>query len=87
MYEYIWGKDIQDINFHLDINENTVQSGSTTNMLFSVDEIISHVSKYFTLKTGDLIFTGTPAGVGRVEREDLLELFLEEERVFYFNVK
>jgi 2-keto-4-pentenoate hydratase/2-oxohepta-3-ene-1,7-dioic acid hydratase in catechol pathway len=81
------GKDIQDINFHLDINGNTVQSGSTTNMLFSVDEIISHVSKYFTLKTGDLIFTGTPAGVGRVEREDLLELFLEEERVFYFNVK
>jgi 2-keto-4-pentenoate hydratase/2-oxohepta-3-ene-1,7-dioic acid hydratase in catechol pathway len=56
-------------------------------MLFSVDEIISHVSKYFTLKTGDLIFTGTPAGVGRVEREDLLELFLEQERVFYFNVK
>jgi 2-keto-4-pentenoate hydratase/2-oxohepta-3-ene-1,7-dioic acid hydratase in catechol pathway len=81
------GKDIQDINFHLDINGNTVQSGSTSNMLFSVDEIISHVSKYFTLKTGDLIFTGTPAGVGRVEREDLLELFLEEKRVFYFNVK
>ena len=81
------GKDIQDINFRLDINGNTVQSGSTSNMLFSVDEIISHVSKYFTLKTGDLIFTGTPAGVGRVEREDLLELFLEEKRVFYFNVK
>ena len=81
------GKDIQDINFRLDINRNTVQSGSTSNMLFSVDEIISHVSKYFTLKTGDLIFTGTPAGVGRVEREDLLELFLEEKRVFYFNVK
>ena len=81
------GKDIQDINFRLEINGNTVQSGSTSNMLFSVDEIISHVSKYFTLKTGDLIFTGTPAGVGRVEREDLLELFLEEKRVFYFNVK
>ena len=81
------GKDIQDINFHLNINGTTVQSGTTANMLFSVDEIISHVSKYFTLKTGDLIFTGTPAGVGRVEREDLLELFLEEERVFYFNVK
>ena len=81
------GKDIQDINFRLDINGTTVQSGATKNMLFSVDEIISHVSKYFTLKTGDLIFTGTPAGVGRVEREDLLELFLEDERIFYFNVK
>jgi 2-keto-4-pentenoate hydratase/2-oxohepta-3-ene-1,7-dioic acid hydratase in catechol pathway len=56
-------------------------------MLFPVDELISHVSKYFTLKTGDLIFTGTPSGVGRVERGDLLELFLEKERIFYFNVK
>ena len=81
------GKPIQDLHFHLDINGKTVQAGHTKNMLFSVDEIISHVSKYFTLKTGDLIFTGTPAGVGRVEREDLLELFLENERVFYFNVK
>ena len=81
------GKEINDVNFHLDINGKTVQTGHTANMLFSVDEIISHVSKYFTLKTGDLIFTGTPAGVGRVEREDLLELFLENERVFYFNVK
>ena len=80
-------KEISDVNFHLDINGKTVQTGHTANMLFSVDEIISHVSKYFTLKTGDLIFTGTPAGVGRVEREDLLELFLENERVFYFNVK
>jgi acylpyruvate hydrolase len=60
------GKDIQDINFHLDINGKTVQEGNTSNMLFPVDELISHVSKYFTLKTGDLIFTGTPAGVGRV---------------------
>jgi 2-keto-4-pentenoate hydratase/2-oxohepta-3-ene-1,7-dioic acid hydratase in catechol pathway len=81
------GKEINDVNFHLDINGKTVQTGHTANMLFSVDEVISHVSKYFTLKTGDLIFTGTPAGVGRVEREDLLELFLENERVFYFNVK
>ena len=72
------GKDIQDINFHLDINGKTVQEGNTSNMLFPVDELISHVSKYFTLKTGDLIFTGTPSGVGRVEREDLLELFLEK---------
>lgn len=81
------GKDITDIDFHLDINGKTVQKGNTSNMLFPVNEIIAHVSKYFTLKTGDLIFTGTPAGVGRVEKEDLLELYLEGERIFYFNVK
>jgi 2-keto-4-pentenoate hydratase/2-oxohepta-3-ene-1,7-dioic acid hydratase in catechol pathway len=80
-------KPITDIDFHLDINGNTVQKGNTKNMLFPVDELIAHVSKYFTLKTGDLIFTGTPAGVGKVEREDLLELYLEGERIFYFNVK
>ncbi len=81
------GGDIQDLHFHLDINGNTVQKGHTANMLFKVDELISHVSKFFTLKTGDLIFTGTPAGVGKVERDDLLELYLEGNRVFYFNVK
>jgi 2-keto-4-pentenoate hydratase/2-oxohepta-3-ene-1,7-dioic acid hydratase in catechol pathway len=81
------GKDIQNIDFHLNINGETVQKGNTSMMLFPVNEIISHVSKYFTLKTGDLIFTGTPAGVGPVKRNDLLELFLEGKRVFYFNVK
>ena len=81
------GGNVQDLHFHLDINGTTVQKGHTANMLFKVDELISHVSKYFTLKTGDLIFTGTPAGVGKVERDDLLELYLEGNRVFYFNVK
>jgi len=80
-------KPITDIDFHLDINGKTVQKGNTKNMLFSVNELIAYVSKYFTLKTGDLIFTGTPAGVGQVHREDLLELYLEGERIFYFNVK
>jgi 2-keto-4-pentenoate hydratase/2-oxohepta-3-ene-1,7-dioic acid hydratase in catechol pathway len=80
-------KPITDIDFHLDINGKTVQKGNTKNMLFPVDELIAHVSRYFTLKTGDLIFTGTPAGVGRVHRDDLLELHLEGERIFYFNVK
>lgn len=80
-------KSISDIDFHLDINGKTVQKGNTENMLFPVDELIAHVSKYFTLKTGDLIFTGTPAGVGKVHRDDLLELYLEGERIFYFNVK
>jgi len=78
---------ITNIQFHLDINGKTVQSGNTKNMLFPVDELISHVSKYFTLKTGDLIFTGTPASVGQVFKEDLLELYLEDQRIFYFNVK
>ena len=80
-------KPITDIDFHLDINGSTVQKGNTKNMLFPVNEIIAHVSKYFTLKTGDLIFTGTPAGVGKVNRNDLLELYLEGDRIFYFNVK
>ena len=80
-------KPITDIDFHLDINGKTVQKGNTKNMLFPVDELIAHVSKYFTLKTGDLIFTGTPSGVGQVHRDDLLELHLEGERIFYFNVK
>ena len=80
-------KPFTDIVFHLDINGKTVQKGTTKNMLFPVDELIAHVSKYFTLKTGDLIFTGTPAGVGQVHRDDLLELHLEGERIFYFNVK
>lgn len=80
-------KPITDIDFHLDINGSTVQKGNTKNMLFPVNEIIAHISKYFTLKTGDLIFTGTPAGVGKVNRNDLLELYLEGERIFYFNVK
>ena len=78
---------ITNIPFHLDINGKTVQSGNTKNMLFPVDKLIAHVSKYFTLKTGDLLFTGTPAGVGQVYKNDLLELYLEDKRIFYFNVK
>ena len=80
-------KEINNIDFYLDINGKKVQEGNTKQMLFSVDQLIPHVSKYFTLKTGDLIFTGTPAGVGPVQREDLLELYLEGKRIFYFNVK
>ena len=80
-------KEINNIDFYLDINGKKVQEGNTKQMLFSVDQLISHVSKYFTLKTGDLLFTGTPAGVGPVQREDLLELYLEGKRIFYFHVK
>lgn len=78
---------ITNINFHLDINGKTVQSGNTKNMLFPVDDLIAYVSKYFTLKTGDLLFTGCPEGVGQVFKEDFLELYLENQRIFYFNVK
>lgn len=73
--------DIQRLRFHLDINGKTVQEGYTGDMLRSVDDIVAYVSKYFTLKTGDLIFTGTPAGVGPVHIGDLLEGWIEERKV------
>lgn len=81
------GKDIQDLSFHLDINGTTVQNGHTADMIHTVDEIVSYVSRFFTLKTGDLIFTGTPAGVGPVHIDDHLEGWLEEDKVLEFNVK
>jgi 2-keto-4-pentenoate hydratase/2-oxohepta-3-ene-1,7-dioic acid hydratase in catechol pathway len=81
------GKDIQDLSFHLNINGTTVQSGHTADMIHTVDEIVSYVSRFFTLKTGDLIFTGTPAGVGPVHIDDHLEGWLEEDKVLEFNVK
>ncbi len=79
--------DIKHLGFRLDINGNTVQTGNTQDMIFSVDEIIAYVSRFFTLKTGDLIFTGTPAGVGPVKRNDRLEGYLEDKLMFRFNVK
>lgn len=79
--------NIQHIGFHLDINGNTVQTGNTQDMIFSVNEIVAYVSRFFTLKTGDLIFTGTPAGVGPVKRNDKLEGYLEDKLMFRFNVK
>ena len=79
--------DIKHLGFRLDINGNTVQTGNTQDMIFSVDEIIAYVSRFFTLKTGDLIFTGTPAGVGPVKQNDRLEGYLEDKLMFRFNVK
>ena len=73
--------DIQRIHFHLDINGATVQEGCTSDMLFTVDETIAYLSRFFTLKTGDLLYTGTPAGVGPVHIGDQLEGWLEERRV------
>lgn len=79
--------DIQRIRFHLDINGKTVQQGYTGYMLRTVDEIISYVSKFYTLKTGDLLFTGTPVGVGPVNIDDHLEGWVEERKVLDFYCK
>lgn len=73
-------KNVHDIGFGLKINGNWVQQGQSSDMLFSIDQLITHISKYFTLKMGDLIFTGTPAGVGSVKIGDKLEAFIEDKK-------
>lgn len=80
-------KDVQNLHFHLLRNGEQVQAGYTADMLFGVNKLVSFISQYFTLKTGDIIFTGTPAGVGPVNIEDHLEGYLEGEKVLEFNVK
>jgi len=80
-------QDKNAIQFRLDINGKTVQEGNSALMIFTIDDIVAHVSKYFTLKMGDLIYTGTPAGVGPVKIGDRLEGFLEGEKKFDFWVK
>ena len=80
-------RDVQAIHFHLDINGQTVQEGCTCDMLYKVDELIAYISRFFTLKTGDLLYTGTPAGVGPVHINDHLEGFLEDQKVLSFNCK
>lgn len=79
--------DVQALRFHLDINGQTVQEGCTADMVFGIDEIVAYISQYFTLKTGDVIFTGTPAGVGPVHIDDHLEGYVEERKVLEFNCK
>lgn len=79
--------DVQALRFHLDINGQTVQEGCTADMVFCIDEIVAYISQYFTLKTGDVIFTGTPAGVGPVHIDDHLEGYVEERKVLEFNCK
>ncbi|MEX0987024.1 MAG: fumarylacetoacetate hydrolase family protein [Bacteroidales bacterium] len=76
-----------EIEFRLDMNSQTVQSGSSRDMIFSFDRIISYVSTFMTLKTGDLIFTGTPAGVGPVRMNDHLEGYLAGRKMMDFQVK
>ena len=79
--------DIQSLRFHLNINGQTVQEGYTGDMLFYVDHIVAYISRYFNIKTGDLIFTGTPVGVGPVHIDDHIEGYLEESKVLEFNCK
>jgi acylpyruvate hydrolase len=77
---------LESCNFHLDLNGKTVQKGNTKDFIFDIDTIISYVSIYIPLKTGDLIFTGTPAGVGPVKIGDHLEGFLENHEMFSFKI-
>ena len=76
-----------NINFSLDINDQRVQTGNTKDMIFSFDELIAYVSRFFTLKIGDLIFTGTPAGVGAINVGDRLKASIEDELLLDFEVK
>jgi 2-keto-4-pentenoate hydratase/2-oxohepta-3-ene-1,7-dioic acid hydratase in catechol pathway len=79
--------DLRNINFHLDINGITVQKGNSGDMIFPFEELISYVSKFITLKMGDLIYTGTPIGVGPVNIGDRLEAFIEGERLLKCDIK
>ena len=79
--------DVQNLHFHLELNGETVQRGFTGDMLYKVDELVSYISHFFTLKTGDLIYTGTPVGGGPVHIDDHLVGYLEGKKVMEFNVK
>lgn len=80
-------ENLKNINFELKKNGQTVQHGNTAQMLWDIDALIAHVSEYFTLKIGDLLFTGTPAGVGPVQQEDVLEGFIEGRPALMVKVK
>ena len=80
-------QNIQNVRFHLDIDGKTVQCGCTCDMLFTVDQVIAYVSRFMTLKMGDLIYTGTPVGVGPVSIGQHLQGYLEGERVLDFYIR
>ena len=79
--------ELADLNFSLKKNGEMVQSGNTQQMLFKIDQIIAYISQFYTLKIGDLIYTGTPAGVGQVNPGDILEGFIEEQKMFEVKVR
>lgn len=78
---------LENINFELTNNGNVVQKGNTSYMLWKIDELIAYVSQYFTLKKGDILFTGTPEGVSAVKPNDILEGFIENKKLFRIQVK
>ncbi|WP_314313057.1 fumarylacetoacetate hydrolase family protein [Hoylesella marshii] len=80
-------RDVQTLHFRLDINGATVQRGHASEMLYGIDALIAYISRFFTLKTGDLLYTGTPAGVGAVHINDCLEGYIEDCKVLILNVK
>ena len=79
--------DIQNIEFHLDINGKTVQNGNSKDMIFPISELVAYVSRFFTIKIGDILFTGTPVGVGPVSIGDHLEGYIFNNKMFDFYVK
>ena len=79
--------DTNNLQFELERNEIVVQNGNTNAMLWKIDELIAYVSQFFTLKKGDLIFTGTPAGVGKIEENDVLVGKIEGEEAFHIKIK
>ncbi len=79
--------NVQDIRFRLDLNETTVQNGHSAEMIFPIDELIAYVSRFFTLKIGDILFTGTPAGVGTVKPGDKMQGYIFDQKMFDFNIK
>ncbi|MBB4035713.1 2-keto-4-pentenoate hydratase/2-oxohepta-3-ene-1,7-dioic acid hydratase in catechol pathway [Dysgonomonas hofstadii] len=81
-----FGKNINELDFHLDIDAKTVQTGNTSDMIHPVDKIIAYASRFFTLKTGDLIFTGTPAGVGKVVIGNHLTGYIEGNKHLDLNI-
>ncbi|MDG1962031.1 MAG: fumarylacetoacetate hydrolase family protein [Flavobacteriaceae bacterium] len=80
-------EEVQNIEFRLERNNEVVQVGNTKDMLWQIDELIEYISKYFTLKIGDIIFTGTPAGVGRVAPQDVLTGYLADLESFSVKIK
>jgi 2-keto-4-pentenoate hydratase/2-oxohepta-3-ene-1,7-dioic acid hydratase in catechol pathway len=80
-------EDIQHIQFRLDLNGKTVQNGNSADMIFPISELISYVSRFFTIKIGDILFTGTPAGVGKVAIGDRLEGYIFDKKMFDFYIK
>ncbi|HEY5591675.1 MAG TPA: fumarylacetoacetate hydrolase family protein [Paludibacter sp.] len=79
--------DVQNIQFRLDINGKTVQNGNSADMIFPITELIEYVSRFFTIKIGDILFTGTPVGVGKVAIGDGLEGYIFDKKMFDFNIK